>query len=212
MATRHIESFHNMYDTHHTLSASLEDFENSDQAASPRMDLPSHHSGFKLEDSEVESNSDGPWSPQAFRRPDTSNAWFRHQPGYQGDSSNSRSAFSPSKSRETSPQYEDALEEDDYTLAANIPLPRGSVSPVKERSASPPPSLLSPAKQDFAQPIEQPEDDDFVPANPNNCMPKLQPAWYTHTDYYKIFALLYEQRYNKRRNHLNSPFRGCEHM
>src|SRR5207247_2338737 len=55
---------------------------------------------------------------------------------------------SPSRAREPSPQYEDALEDpmerdelemdlDDLTFPANIPLPPGSDSPLKGRSPSP---------------------------------------------------------------------------
>ena len=49
-----------------------------------------------------------------------------------------RPALSPSRSRQTSPEYQDAQEGDnDITIAANIPLPPGTDSPLKGRSPEP---------------------------------------------------------------------------
>jgi len=49
-----------------------------------------------------------------------------------------RPTNSPSRSRQTSPEYQDAQEDDnDVTIAANIPLPPGTDSPLKGRSPEP---------------------------------------------------------------------------
>lgn len=164
------DTLDNMYD-HPSLDASLEDFEHADQP-SPTFRVPSHHSGFKSEDSEagVDSSSEPPWSPQAWRRSTASSGWYRHQP-YLRDSSHLRSSTSPMKSRDSSPKYESAQEDDnDVTLAANIPLPRGSLSPNKERSMSP--TRFGEAKQDFGH-TSVGDRSEIMPAqveNPNNCM------------------------------------------
>lgn len=49
-----------------------------------------------------------------------------------------RPSASPSRSRQTSPEYHDANDaENDVTIAANIPLPPGTDSPTKDRSPEP---------------------------------------------------------------------------
>ncbi|KAL8836766.1 MAG: hypothetical protein Q9176_006089 [Flavoplaca citrina] len=124
-------------DDHPSLSASLEDFEHNDR--SPTFGMPSQHSGFKSEESEPEgdSTSEGPWSPPAWRRQVADAGWYRHQPHAQ-DNRHLKPSISPSRSRHTSPQYQNAQEEEgDTILPANIPLPRGSMSPIKEQSPSP---------------------------------------------------------------------------
>ncbi len=126
------------FDDHPSLAASLEDFEHNDR--SPTFGLPSQHSGFKSDESEPEgdSTSEGPWSPPAWRSQTADAAWYRHQP-YAQDNRLLRPSKSPSRSRTTSPQHQsaEAAEEGDTILAANIPLPRGSMSPIKEQSPSP---------------------------------------------------------------------------
>ncbi|KAL8720484.1 MAG: hypothetical protein Q9225_002672 [Loekoesia sp. 1 TL-2023] len=125
------------FDDHPSLSASLEDFEHNDR--SPTFGLPSQHSGFKSDESEPEgdSTSEGPWSPPAWRRQTADAGWYRHQP-YAQDNRLLRPSNSPSRSRTTSPQYQSVKEDEgDTVLPANIPLPRGSMSPVKEQSPSP---------------------------------------------------------------------------
>ena len=171
MGTKQIEAINQMFDDHPSLCASLEDFEH-DENPSPVLNLPSQHSGFKSSDSEadMESNSEEPWSPPptAWARQSTGDKWYRHQPYL--ESARSRSSASPEKSREMSPDYESAQEDEgdgDYTLAANIPLPRDSLSPVKEEPPAPPsnPGQRPPFAQDFGQPEVSPTGSE----NPDNC-------------------------------------------
>lgn len=158
------------FDDHPSLSASLEDFEHNDR--SPTFALPSQHSGFKSDESEADpdSTSEGPWSPPAWRRQSAAAGWYRHQP-YLHDNLGRRPSASPSHSKETSPQYESAKEEDeDLTVPANIPLPRGSMSPVKE--ASPSPGLFAEGGPYFGKTFgerEQSEQAVTAPDNNNNC-------------------------------------------
>ena len=167
MATKHINSLDRMFDSHPSLSVSLESMENR----SPVFGLPSQHSGFKSEDSEadVESNPEEPWSPPAWRNQHPAGGWYRHQPYLQQDSKLKFSP-SPSHSRGTSPQYEDAREiEGETTVPANIPLPKGSMSPTKEQSPSPQPILGE--RRNFGPefaPLEEPAS--ATPDNANNCM------------------------------------------
>lgn len=158
---------HEIYDDHPSLSASLEDFEHNDR--SPVFGLPSQHSGFKSEESESESEeavSEEPWSPPAWRQQNAAGGWYRHQP-YPQDKNLLKASASASRSRGTSPQYESAQEEEgDVTMPANIPLPRGSMSPVKERSPSPSP--YPEKEQDFAQKFEETEEAVAAPENTNN--------------------------------------------
>ncbi|KAI9811249.1 MAG: hypothetical protein M1827_005581 [Pycnora praestabilis] len=143
-----IEDLDGMFDEHPSLSASLESFEHD---RSPLFGIPSHHSGFKSEESE--SDSTGPWSPPA-----RGNGWYRHQPYHKEHPRRSVNA-----SREPSPQYESAPEEGDITIAANIRLPTDS--PLK-RSPSPEPFPqrvpdFAPKFEDTSQAVAQAE-------NPNN--------------------------------------------
>ncbi|MCJ1301238.1 hypothetical protein MMC08_004037 [Hypocenomyce scalaris] len=167
MAANRMDSLDGMFDDHPSLSASLEDFENNENA-SPLFRLPSQHSGFKSDDSEadVESNSEGPWSPPAWKQQNTGSGWYRHQP-YQQGNPDPRSSGSPSRSREMSPKYESAREDEgDVTIPANIPLPRGSMSPVKERSPSPSPYPAG--GQDFGETFGQAEQAAVMHESPNN--------------------------------------------
>ncbi|KKY22163.1 hypothetical protein UCRPC4_g03350 [Phaeomoniella chlamydospora] len=107
--------------------------------------LPSQHSGFKSEpedtDLEDELSNGEPWSPPGFAvNTKSGSGWYRHDPYGDGDRLRFRPSLSPSKSRQTSPEYQDAPDGDeDITLAANIPLPLGTDSPLKGRSPSPEP-------------------------------------------------------------------------
>ena len=164
-----------MFDDHPSLSASLEDFEHNESRSptSPTFALPSQHSGFKSDESEVDAeSSEGPWSPPGgipatWRKNYTVGGWYKHQPYLQENQSLKASA-SPSCSRNTSPQYESAREDEGETiLPANIPLPRGSMSPVKERSpsASPYPK----GEEDFRQTFENAEQNPAAHESANNC-------------------------------------------
>ncbi|KAH8427528.1 uncharacterized protein LDX57_005241 [Aspergillus melleus] len=156
-----LDELDNVFDDHPSLDASLEDFENaSNSHRSPVFGLPSQHSGFRSEDSEDEDATPQAerWSPPGFRRYDyvQGSGWYRHQP-YSRAIDHERLGLkptvelSPSQSREPSPQYEDALEGTTAvqrstsadtgvaTIAANVPLPRDTDSPLKGRSPSPGP-------------------------------------------------------------------------
>lgn len=155
------------FDDHPSLSASLEDFEHNDR--SPTFGMPSQHSGFKSEESEPEgdSNSEGLWSPPAWRRQVADAGWYRHQP-YAQDNHRLKPSISPSRSRRTSPQCQSAKDEEgDTILPANIPLPRGSMSPVKEQSPSPGGVQAS---RDHTEEQEQPQQPVIAHPSSNNCM------------------------------------------
>lgn len=63
-------------------------------------------------------------------------SWFRQDP--YSRIPHLKPSISPSRSRQTSPEYQDAQEHDnDVTLAASIPLPPGIDSPMKGRSPEP---------------------------------------------------------------------------
>ncbi|KAL8952157.1 MAG: hypothetical protein Q9222_001911 [Ikaeria aurantiellina] len=159
------------FDDHPSLSASLEDFERS-----PTFGLPSQHSGFKSEESEVEgdSNSEGPWSPPAWRRPAAEAGWYRHQP-YAQDNRHQDPSISPSHSRDTSPQYQSVNEDNgDTILPANIPLPRGSVSPLKEQSPAPEPGTSPDRRHDDSGKRERSEQPLATAANPDNLRAEVQ--------------------------------------
>lgn len=149
----------NVFDDHPSVAASLEDFEEQERR-SPLFDLPSQHSGFRSEndasDMDDQSSTGAPWSPPGFRqRNNNSSGWFRQDPYGRYAL---RPPTSPSRSRQASPEYEDAREPEDLTIAANIPLPRGTDSPMKERSPEPD---IKTEKDDFSTP--EPDE------NSNNC-------------------------------------------
>ncbi|KAL8873955.1 MAG: hypothetical protein Q9174_000642 [Haloplaca sp. 1 TL-2023] len=161
------------FDDHPSLSASLEDFEHHDR--SPTFGVPSQHSGFKSDDSEAEADaqSDGPWSPPAWGRQTAEAGWYRHQP-YAQDSRHLKPSMSPSRSRNTSPQCQVVKEDEgDTVLPANIPLPRGSTSPVKEQSPSAEPM---PSLDEVSEERAQSEQPNSAAASPNNCGYTLQRA------------------------------------
>lgn len=187
------------YDDHPSLSASLEDFEQSPR--SPAFDLPSQHSGFKSEPSESEDDpvSEEPWEPPAWRNQKSGGGWYRHQP-YLQDHNLLKTSVSASRSRGTSPRHGSAQrEEEDITLAAKIPLPRGSVSPVKERSPSnspgqdTKPSSPSPHPE-IGQEFGEKEEASVVPENNNNCVLSSPRYVWISTNGFKTFALLYAQK------------------
>ena len=166
MAAQTSDELDNMFDDDPSLSASLEDFDET-QNRSPLFGLHSQHSGFRSEASEADASSNGePFSPPAWTRARESvggSGWYSHQPY-------GRTRFgpslSPSASRETSPQYEDAKEEDpEITIAANIPLPPGTDSPLKGRSPSPDPYRET--EPEFAQSTR--EDAGLPQDTSNNC-------------------------------------------
>lgn len=126
----------NAFDDQASLTASIE--EEYDRR-SPAFDLPSQHSGFRSEnaDSEIDdqSSAGAPWSPPGFKsRNINASGWFRQDPYGRY---HLRPSNSPSRSRQTSPEYLDAPEDADITIAANVPLPTGMDSPMKERSPEP---------------------------------------------------------------------------
>ncbi|KAL9622327.1 MAG: hypothetical protein Q9160_003338 [Pyrenula sp. 1 TL-2023] len=147
-----------MFDDHPSLSASLEDFEDNPER-SPMFGIPSQHSGFKSEaeesEADAESSNGSPWSPPGFQKHrslGSGSGWFRQDLyGAQRDRLDLRPSNSPSISRQSSPEYQDAEEGDiDLTIPANIPLPRGTDSPLKGRSPSP-----APVQDDIAQVFEE---------------------------------------------------------
>lgn len=182
-----LDELDNVFDDHPSLDASLEDFENNSNSnphRSPTFGLPSQHSGFRSEESDGETTEDTPngaprWSPPGFRGHDyvQGSGWYRHQP-YQRRVDHDRLVLkptvglSPSQSREQSPQYEDAheapaaatgkqpVDPGDVSVAANVPLPTDSGTPLKQRSPSPSPA---------AQPGPDTEALDFGPDNLSNC-------------------------------------------
>ena len=213
MAANRMDSLDGMFDDHPSLSASLEDFENNENA-SPLFRLPSQHSGFKSDDSEadVESNSEGPWSPPAWKQQNTGSGWYRHQP-YQQGNPDPRSSGSPSRSRETSPKYESAREDEgDVTIPANIPLPRGSLSPVKERSPSPSPYPAG--RQDFGETFGQAEQAAVMPESPNNCAQasNLIVAEEFLLTSMKTFDSQFVRKYSIEQSPWKRHFHGFEHI
>ena len=169
MATDHIDLLDEAFDDHPSLSASLEDFEHNENR-SPLFALPSQHSGFKSEDSEAggESTSDSPWSPPAWTTQSAGKSWYRHQP-YARQNASLKPPRSASRSRDASPKYESAREDEgDLTIPANIPLPRGSLSPMKERTPSPSP--FPERGQDFGKTFGQAEEPVSTSENTNNCL------------------------------------------
>lgn len=169
--TTNIETLE-LFDTHPSLSASLEDFENNERH-SPTMHLPSHHSVLRSESSEpADSMSDTPWSPPGWRNTASGNGWYRHQPYLQDDTR----FRSTSSGRDGSLPFEDARADEDPTIAAaNIPLPRGSLSPTKGFSPSP---GLSPEPAQHARPkAELPP----LPDNNNNCVTHTQVFLFENT-------------------------------
>lgn len=209
MATKRTNSLDRMFDSHPSLSASLESMENR----SPAFGLPSQHSGFKSGDSEadIESNSEEPWSPPAWRNQHPAGGWYRHQPYLQRESKHLKPSPSPSHSRGTSPQYEDARENEGETIIpANIPLPRGSMSPVKEQSPDAQPH--SEKRQDFGQqfaPMEEPTTSGSE--NANNCAQLIAGFMSIDADCWKIYDSQCAQRCSTGQSRLKVRYPGFGH-
>ena len=216
MATSRIDLLDQAFDDHPSLSASLEDYEHAENR-SPMFAIPSQHSGFRSDESEpdAESNSEGPWCPPAWRKPNIATNWYQHQP-YAQSNQGLKPSVTPSRSRGISPQYESARDDDgDLTIPANIPLPRGSLSPVKERSPSPSPypSERPQEGQGPSPAFEKVEHHAVPPApeNANNCMrmngsPKKNQI--KSLTAVKIFALLFAPRFSTVQNLLTPRSRG----
>ena len=132
-----------LFDDQTSLTGSLSDFSDSDKQQSPVFGLPSQHSGFRAsaepEDSE-EHDEDGvasdisPWSPPAWRQPTSAGGWYRHQPYSQDVERLKSHSHSANGSRGTSKGHENptGIDDEDATLAAKIPLPKGSLSPTRD--------------------------------------------------------------------------------
>ncbi|RMZ90929.1 hypothetical protein DV736_g1827, partial [Chaetothyriales sp. CBS 134916] len=122
------------FSDHQSLDATLSDYEEQERHF---PDLPSQHSGFRsANESDVDAASNGSSAPchRAAAGAAAASGWFSQDPYGRFTSRCS----SPSRSRQTSPEYEDADEGDhDVTIPASIPLPVGADSPVKERSPEP---------------------------------------------------------------------------
>ena len=160
---------------------------------------------------DARSSSAEPWSPPAGKRHKSSSGWYRHQPN-QHSSSNLRHSMSPSGSRDASPMYESAPEDGgDVTMPANIPLPRGSMSPAKERSASPSP--YPEGAGEFGQNFGETEPTVAPPQNPSNCTishtPVISYGLNASLTDVKSFDSLCERRYNNGPNPLTLRSRGC---
>jgi len=181
MAT--IEEIEGLFDDHPSLDASLQDFEpgSSELGQSPGFGpYPSHHSGYRSEDSEserAESVSGGGYSPPAWRRSKNgvrSSGFWRSSDNVLGKRSRS--------SRDSSPEYESAEDGADKILAAaaRTRLPTGSLSPEKRRSPSPDPYPTGGGDfgSTFGAAVKEEDDQKMrsvtpavpVPENPNNCM------------------------------------------
>lgn len=151
------ESIQREFDAHPSL-ASLDDYEPSIRN-SPAFEIPSQHSGFRssntAESEHSDSDSTGPWSPPAWRRP--ASGWFSPADRLAAIQS------SPARSRESSPQYD----EDEATLPVNVPLPG---SPEKQTpSASPAPGLQAEDEVESSRRTTPPPPQPAAQSN-NNCM------------------------------------------
>jgi hypothetical protein len=203
MAT--IEELEGLFDDHPSLDASLQDFEpgSSDNGQSPRFGYPSHHSGFRSDsESEMaESVSGGRFSPPAWRREGNGN----RSSGFWNKGANTLGKRSYD-SRESSPEYEDADDGQDATLAAaaRTRLPTGSLSPEKGRSPSPDPfpSRGGDFGNTFGEVKLEEEKELIVPSteNPNNCTLSRPYPWHVCTDSGKISDSQSEQKFNIAQN------------
>ncbi|KAF6834152.1 hypothetical protein CPLU01_05130 [Colletotrichum plurivorum] len=135
------------------LDASLADFEPTtppptrQRMPPPLFGYPSHHSGFRSEDTESDLGPDpensvsaGGYSPPAWRRlgnGSRDSGFWRRSEDILGGIPASRF----SKTRELSPEYDSAEDEEEDVLrrAIRTRLPTGSMSPDKGRSPSPEP-------------------------------------------------------------------------
>lgn len=145
MTTIRLES--PMFESHPSLSASLQDFE--DEVSPTMIKIPSTHSGFRDDNSAPESST-GPWSPTGFPPTLSSGSnWYRRQPYRQETRSATRSI----------PPFDD----DDPTLPMNIPLPRGSTSPAKDCfSPSPSPEVIREAHMGTKSPEPEEKRENYI--------------------------------------------------
>lgn len=167
-----------LFESHPSLSASLEDFEHHDKNSPKVIRIPSHRSGFHEESSEPGTDSDQLQYSPAFFRPTMSShtsGWYRHQP-YDGSSPLRLSPDARLNSRERSFLRASAtFDDDDPTLPINIPLPQGSMSPTKSyftpspspeaRFTSAPPAPQAPVPA--AVTIPDAHDDETSGSRPN---------------------------------------------
>lgn len=175
-----------LFDDQASLSGSLGDFSESDNQQSPLVGLPSQHSGFRAsvqpEGSEEQDEDDAasdvsPWSPPAWRQPTSAGGWYRHQPYSQDVERLKSQTHSAHGSRGTSKDHESpiGIDDEDATLAAKIPLPKGSLSPTRDS-----PTRGTPVKDredSRSSPIPKVENGDVVqmqdslsgPDPQNNC-------------------------------------------
>lgn len=179
-----LEEMDSIFEDHPSLNASLQDFEHGSDPGSPvlpQFAYPLHHSGYQSgyrtesEDGMTSEASTGNYSPPAFRRINGGNqrdsGWWRKGE----DLLNGRF------SRDTSPDYESAIEED-LAVAARTKLPPsrlGTESPQRQRSPSPDPyptgggdygrSSSTVKKEDSEEPKTPTVDEVSVKDNPNNC-------------------------------------------
>ncbi|KAG7128404.1 hypothetical protein HYQ45_011952 [Verticillium longisporum] len=107
----------------------------------PHFGYPSHHSGFRSDDTESDLldpvDSPGGYSPPAWRRLGNGN----RDSGFWRKTNDILGTFPPRGSRASSPAYDDAdlLGDDVLDRAVRTRLPTGSMSPDKRRSPSPAP-------------------------------------------------------------------------
>ncbi|KAF3358704.1 GDP-mannose transporter [Verticillium dahliae VDG1] len=107
----------------------------------PHFGYPSHHSGFRSDDTESDLldpvDSPGGYSPPAWRRLGNGN----RDSGFWRKTNDILGTFPPRGSRASSPAYDDAdlLGDDVLARAVRTRLPTGSMSPDKRRSPSPAP-------------------------------------------------------------------------
>ncbi|KAK4958943.1 hypothetical protein LTR10_003741 [Elasticomyces elasticus] len=119
-------------ESHSSLGASMDDFEAPREFSPTVPDYPSQHSGFR-------SNGGSEYSDQTSSRRSTSPpAWRRQGSGWFRQHILSPSRETGYGSRESSPQYHDANDDEDgdvtaYRMATRLPLPG---SPTKGRSPS----------------------------------------------------------------------------
>ena len=211
------------FDDRLSLDASMEDFEGNEH--SPALSIPSQHSGFKSSDGSESDHeevaSDEPWSPPAWRNIHNTGGWYRHQP-YTQDPPRHKDSKSASRSRETSREsYESALDEEgeETTRPADIPLPRGSLSPFKEGPPAPTKrESLSPAPHANEGQNRIPDFNESganldSPGNTNqNCLTLiscLSSAVFVANTVSQSFALPFAPKSNNAPSPLTLPLHGC---
>lgn len=181
-----LEEMDGIFDDHPSLNASLQDFEHGSEPESPaypQFAYPSHHSGFQSgyrtesEDGMTSEASTGNYSPPAFRRINGGNqrdsGWWKK----------GEDLFNARLSRETSPEYESAMEGDaTLAVASRTKLPPsrlGTESPQRQRSPSPDPyptgggdfrKMPGTIKKEDSEESTIPAADEAAVKDNNNCM------------------------------------------